>query len=189
LENTDYIWTAYARGCARGKVCVVFDFARLRESLNQALAQGNSALEYSGIRCHQFFSINYGVVEYVAWDAHRINTERLPNPISYTYLKSDRYREDRELRISLAALGIGQFMLNDGSKLEFPTGLQMGFDFRSAFMGGAITQILYAQDCDRGFLRAELDKLRILAVEKQADAPLNAQTEGQVVSNKCRGRI
>lgn len=119
LENTDYIWRTYATYGARGKICVVFEFAKLRARLNYTLAQGNSALEYNGVRCHQFFSINYGVVEYVPWNAHRANAERLPNPIKYTYLKSDKYREDRELRISLSTLGIGQFVLNDGSRLDF----------------------------------------------------------------------
>jgi hypothetical protein len=64
LENTDYIWRTYATGGALGKICVVFDFAKLRARLNHTLTQSNSALEYNGIRCHQIFSINYGVVEY-----------------------------------------------------------------------------------------------------------------------------
>src|SRR5262245_38481351 len=45
LENTDYIWRTYANGSARGKICVVFDFVRLRARLNQTLMQGNSTLE------------------------------------------------------------------------------------------------------------------------------------------------
>ena len=167
LENTEYIWRTYADGSARGKICVVFDFAKSRARLNQSLTQGNSVLEYNGIRCHQIFSINYGIVEYVAWDAHRANAEHLPNPIKYTYLKSDKYRDDRELRISLSAIGVGQFVLNDGSRLDFPPSLQVGFDFKSAFTDGTITQLLSAQDCDTDFLRAELDKLRIVPVESE----------------------
>lgn len=165
LENTDYIWTTYANGSTRGKVCVIFDFAKLRARLNQTLTQGNSGLEFNGIRCRQIFSINYGIVEYVAWDEHRANAEHLPNPIKYTYLKSDRYRDDWELRISLSALGIGQFVLNDGSHLEFPPSLQFSFDFKAAFADGTITQLLSAHDCDKKFLCAELDKLRIVPVE------------------------
>lgn len=126
LENTDYIWTNYATSSARGKICVVFDFTKLRARLNQTFTQGNSAFEYNGLRCYQIFSINYGVVEYVAWDEHRANAEHLPNPIKYTYLKSDSFRDERELRISLSALGIGQFVLNDGSGLEFPPSLHVG---------------------------------------------------------------
>jgi hypothetical protein len=165
LENTDHIWRTYATGSKRGKICVVFDFAKLRAHLNHTLTQGNSALEYNGISCHQIFSINYGVVEYVPWDTHRANAEHLPNPIKYTYLKGDKYRHDRELRISLSTLGVGQFVLNDGSRLDFPPSLQVGFDFKSAFSDGTVTRLLFAQDCDIGFLRAELDKLRIIPVD------------------------
>lgn len=164
LENTDYIWTNYATGSARGKICVVFDFAKLRARLNQTFTQGNSALEYNGLRCHQIFSINYGVVEYVAWDEHRANAEHLPNPIKYTYLKSDNFRDERELRISLSALGIGQFVLNDGSRLKFLPGLHVGFDFKPSFADGTINQFLFSPDCDMDFLRAELAKLRIVPV-------------------------
>jgi hypothetical protein len=165
LENTEYIWRIYGTGGARGKICVVFDFAKLRARLNQTLTQGNSALEYRGVRCHQIFSINYGVVEYVAWDIHRANDERFPNPIRYTYLKSEKYRDDRELRVSLSALGMGHYVLNDGSRLDFPPSLQFGLDFKSAFANGAIKQLLLAQDSDVNFLRTELDKLRIMPVE------------------------
>jgi hypothetical protein len=129
------------------------------------LTQGNSALEYNGVRCHQIFSINYGVVEYVHWYVHNANAEYLQNPIKYTYLKSDKYRDDRELRIALSAMGIGHFVLTDGSRLDFPPSLQLGFDFKSAFADGTITRILLAQDCDVNFLRAELVKLRIVPVE------------------------
>ncbi len=56
-------------------------------------------------------------------------------------------------------------MLNDGSRLDFSANLQVGFDFKPAFADGAITQLLIAQDCDAGFPRAELDKLRIVPVD------------------------
>jgi hypothetical protein len=183
LENTDHIWRTYATCGARGKICVIFDFAKLRARLNHTLTQGNSALECNGIRCHQIFSINYGVVEYVPWDAHRANAERLPNQIKYTYLKSDKYRDDRELRVSLSTLGIGQFVLNDSSLLDFPPSLQVGFDFKSAFADGTITRLLFAQDCDMNFLCAELDKLRIVPAEWRAK--MNSDARGEVaVTNR-----
>jgi hypothetical protein len=105
------------------------------------------------------------VVEYVPWDVHRANTERLQNPIQYTYRKGDKYPDDRELRISLSAFGIGHFVLNDGSRLDFRPNPQVGFDFKSAFADGTITRLLLAQDHDVNFLRAELDNLRIAPVE------------------------
>ena len=151
----------------RGKICVVLDFVRLRARLNQTLTQDNSALEYNGIRCHQIFSINYGVVDYVAWDEHRANAERLPNPIKYAYLKSSKYRDDRELRISLSAIGMGHFVLNDGSEMGFPSSLHFGFDFRAALADGTITEFVPGPDCDKDFLRAELSKLRIVPVANE----------------------
>jgi hypothetical protein len=86
----------------------------------------------------------------------------LPNPIN---LKSDKYRDDREVRISLSALGMGHYVLTDGSRLDFPPSLQLGFDFKSAFADGTIKQFLLAQDTDMSLLRSELDKLRIMPVE------------------------
>jgi len=173
LENSDFIWDKYANGGAKGKVCIVFGFGKLRAMLNQALQSGNAALEYNGNRCRQIFSVNYGIVEYVEWDAHQASTGRLPNPIQYTYLKDkEKFSEEKELRISLAALGVGQFSLNDGNMMDFPASLKMAYDFRSAIANGTIQQILHAPDCDSSFLYAELHKLRIVPREG-SDLPLH----------------
>lgn len=164
LENSDFIWSNYANSSAKGKVCVVFGFGRLREMLNQTLRPGNAALEYNGIRCHQIFSLNYGIVEYVEWDMHQANAEHLLNPIEYTFLKDKKkFSEEKELRISLSALGIGQFALGEGSTMQFPSSLQLAFDFRAAIADRTIQQILCASGADSDFLQAELHKLRIVA--------------------------
>ncbi|MFA4828676.1 MAG: hypothetical protein WC855_04025 [Thermodesulfovibrionales bacterium] len=163
LENSDFIWNNYANGSAKGKVCVVFSFGRLRTTLNQTLQPGNAALEYNGNRCHQIFDLNYGLVEYVEWDTHQANTAHLPNPIKYTYWKDKKFSKEKELRISLSALGIGQFALKDGSTMQFPSSLQMAFDFRAAIADCTIQQILYASGSDTDFLQAELHKLCIVA--------------------------
>lgn len=171
LENSDYIWNNYANGSERGKVCIVFDFGKLRTILNRNLQPGNAALEYGGNRCRQIFSINYGVIEYVEWDRHQANTEYLANPIRYTYLKDkNKFSAEKELRISLSAIGIGQFVLNDGSAMNLPDSLHMDFDFRAANADGTIQQILCAPDCDIGFLYAELYKLHIVPSE-ESDMP------------------
>jgi hypothetical protein len=162
LENSDFIWNNYANGSAKGKVCIVFQFGKLRAVLNQTLQHGNAALEYNGNRCHQIFSVNYGIVEYIEWDVHQINNERLANPIRYTYLKDKRFSEEKEFRISLSAIGIGQFALRDGSTMQFPSSLKLDYDFRTAIADGTIRQILCAPDSDSGFLQAELRKLRIV---------------------------
>lgn len=163
LENSDFIWKNYANSSTKDKVCVVFCFGKLRAMLNQTLKRRNTVLEYNGIRCNQIFSVNYGIVEYVEWDTHQANTEHRPNPIKYTYLKDKKkFSEERELRISLSALGIWQFVLKDGSTMQFPSSLQLAFDFRAAIADRTIQQILSAPDSDSGFLKAKLHKLRIV---------------------------
>ena len=104
LENSNYIWSNYANGSEKGKVCVVFNFGKLRTMLNQTLGPGNAALEYNGIRCHQIFSLDYGIVEYVDWNSYQANAKQLPNPVKYTYLKGRTYYEEKELRVSLQPL-------------------------------------------------------------------------------------
>jgi hypothetical protein len=101
-------------------------------------------------------------VEYVDWNTHQVNQERLPNPIKYTYLKDRRFFNEKELRISLSALGMGQYVLNDGTALNFPPSLHMDFGFRRAITEGTIQEILHAQCCDSSFLRGELAKLGIV---------------------------
>lgn len=124
LENSVFIWKRYANGSEKGKVCIVFDFGKLRARLlNQTLQPGNAALEHNGNRCHQIFSMNYGIVEYVEWDRHQANGAHLPNPIKYTYLKDKKFSEEKELHASLSAPGIGQFAMNDGSRMDFPASL------------------------------------------------------------------
>ena len=162
LENSDFIWRNYAKGSPKGQVCVVLEFGKLRATLNRTFQPGSAALEYNGLRCHQIFSLNYGIVEYVDWDRHRANAEHLPNPIKYTYLKGTAFCEEKELRVSLSALGIGNFRLNDGNFMEFPPSLRVPFDFRAAIADGAIAQILCAPDADSDFLKSGLHKLRIV---------------------------
>ncbi|MCR4306341.1 MAG: hypothetical protein NUV42_00050 [Candidatus Yonathbacteria bacterium] len=158
LENSHFIWDTYANGSVKGKVCIVFDFDRLRERLNQTLRPGNAVLEYDGILCHQIFSVNYGIVEYIDWNTHQINTERLPNPIKYTYLKDEKkFFKEKELRISLSALGIGQF-----GQVQFLPSLQLSFDFKSAIADHTIQHVQYAPDTDPDYLRSELQSLRIV---------------------------
>ena len=98
--------------------------------------------------CHQIFSINYGVVDYVPRDSHRANTARAPNPIEYAFLKDDRFREERELRVSLSTLGMGHFVLADGTKVDFPPSLTLELDFRGALADGTIVELLASGSTD-----------------------------------------
>lgn len=163
LENTDHIWAAYGNGSDRGKVCVVFSFGKLRTRLNQTLQPGSAALLYNGVQCHQVFSLNYGIVDYIDWKTYRANTKVAPNPIVYTFMKDTQFKNEKELRISLSALGIGSFSLDDGTILQFPPNLQLDFDFCAAFGDGTIHKLLVSPDTDATFLKAELHKLNIIA--------------------------
>jgi hypothetical protein len=161
LENSDHIWTIYGGGGTRGKVGVGFDFSKLRAALNEPFRSGTGVVEYNGQRCRQIFSINYGIVQYVDWAEYQANLDRLPNPMEYTYLKDKRFADERELRISLSTLGIGDFVLNDGSKIEFPPGVRVEFDFGRAIGSGTVQEILRGTGCDNEFLVAELNKLGV----------------------------
>jgi hypothetical protein len=162
LTNSDAIWKNYAAYTTKGKVCVIFDFCKLRATLNRNFEPGNSRLIYNGVPCYQIFSVNYGVVDYIEWDLHLGNAARLQNPIKYTYWKSAKFRDENEFRISLSAAGIGKFALDDGNIIDFPASLQAPLDFRMAITDGTIKQILAAPNCDTAFLQNELEKLGIM---------------------------
>lgn len=162
LENSDYIWNSYANKTKKGKACLVFHFGKLRAALNEAFTPENAFLDCNGARCLQIFSLNYGLVEYVDWNTHRLNQARLPNPINYIYLKDKRFLDEKELRISLSAMGTGQYILNDGNALVFPPSLPAGFNFKRAIADGTIQEIQYAPNTDYGFLQDELPKLGIV---------------------------
>lgn len=162
LENSDYIWAHYATDAAMGKVCVVFRFGGLRAMLNEACDPERSRLSCNGVPCWQIFSLNYGIVEYVDIEAHRFSALFLPNPIQYAHVKSAvPYAEEKELRVTLSAIGMGHFALNDGTLIDFPVSLQVPFDFRQALTNGTVQRILCSADCDPALLRTELDRRRI----------------------------
>jgi len=161
LKNSSLIWNNYANSNEKGKVVVAFEFGNLRNLLNETLRPGNAALECNGNLCAQIFSINYGIINYIEWNSHQLNRERLPNPIMYTFLKDKKFSEENEFRISLSATGIGTFQLKNGREMKFPGSLHLNFDFLKAFRGGTIQEILYARGSDTDFLKAELQKLGI----------------------------
>jgi hypothetical protein len=160
LEIDDHLWENYGSGGTRGNVAVVFDFAWLREHLNAQIASDSAHLYWQGVTCRQIFSINYGIVDYVDWHQHQLNTEHLPNPILYSYLKAARFSAERELRVSLSAIGIGNLAFGD-QVIDLPTSLQASCDFRAGMAIGGIRSIEIGPDCDVVWLEAELAKLGI----------------------------
>jgi hypothetical protein len=159
LENSAHIWANYGTGSAMGQVGLEIDLDRLRQRINSGLAGG--AVMAGPERCHQIFSVNYGLATYVDRATHRANADRAANPIHYAYLKDQAYAAEQELRVTLSALGMGRFMLADGRELEFPPALQLAFDFRGAIGDGTIIQIMTGQSTDVAHLENELHRLGI----------------------------
>lgn len=168
LEDSVPLWANYGQGSALGQVGLVFDFEKLRAELNRILASGQARLIYQNIACHQIFSLNYGVVEYVDWSSHRENANTLPNPIRYTYIKDKRFSVEKELRVSLSAIGMGRFALADGSFLEFTPSMQLSFDFRAAISSGVIKDMTVPSDGAAENLTAGLKELGITAVNARS---------------------
>ena len=160
LKNSPYMWEHYGLDSAMGQVGLEFDLEKLRRRLNGALSS-EAALMCGDIRCRQIFSINYGEVAYVDRATHRGNLDRAANPLQYAYLKDRSYGEERELRVSLSALGMGRFVLADGREIQFPPSLQLGFDFREAFTDGTIAQVLMAPTTNEAGLVEALGRLGI----------------------------
>ncbi len=159
LVNLPYIWDNYGTDSTKGKVCVIFVFGKLRATLNRTLQSGGAVVLSNGKRCCQIFSVDYGNIRYVHWATEQAIGEYLPNPIAYTYMKDVRFSEENEFRISLSALGLGQFIVANGRPLNFPPDLHLGFDFRGAIADGTIHEILRSPETDTEFLAAELKKL------------------------------
>jgi hypothetical protein len=162
LENSEHIWREYANGATHGKVCVVFDFDKLRARLNHTIEANARLLIGKSVLADQIFSVNYGTIDYVDRPSYRANDQYHQNPITYTFIKDKSFERERELRIVLSALGIGQFVLRDESELHFPDSLRFGFDFRAGIANGVIAEILCAEDADRTFIHTELAKLGLV---------------------------
>lgn len=160
LENNDHLWKSYGLGGTRGKVAVVIDFDWLRQHMNAKIVSDSTMLYWEGVACRQIFSIDYGIVNYVDWDRHQLNTKHLPNPILYTYHKAARFSVERELRVSLSTIGIGELTLGDQVR-DLPTGLQAPCNFRAGLAEGGVRSIEVGHDCDVRWLEAELAKLGV----------------------------
>jgi hypothetical protein len=167
LHNTPLIWQRYGIGDPVGKVAIVFNFGKLRETLNSTIGNepGRPALMVGGIRCKQVFYINHGLVEYVDIGEVQLNKDSLPNPIIYSYLK-DRalFAGENEFRVTLATLGMGSFALADGSEIVFPPSMRLDFDFHAALDTDTIARILVENEQVKAHLDKELETLRILTV-------------------------
>jgi hypothetical protein len=161
LDNADCLWDNYGNGGAHGKIGLEFGFGQLRALLNAFIASEAARIQQGGLVLHQIFDLNYGIVRYIDWDNHQANTERLPNPVEYTYMKAERFRAEKELRVTLSTIGMGHFVLNDRSPMVFPRSTLLHFDFRAALADGTIRRLLCVPQTDAAYLRAELGKRNI----------------------------
>lgn len=165
LINSRLIWERYGVGDPVGKICIVFNFGKLKSVLNQTVGNvpGQSALMVGNIQCKQFFYINYGMIEYVDTSAIQTNISRLSNPIVYAYMKDkDQFSGENELRITMAALGIGNFALADNTVINFPSCMGLSFDFRRAYADGTIAYLISQNNEVACHLAQELEKLKIM---------------------------
>jgi hypothetical protein len=164
LSNSPLIWQRYGSGDPVGKVCVIFNFGKLRSILNRTIgdAPGRSALMVGNIQCKQVFYINYGMIDYVDLLAVQANAERLPNPIIYSYIKDkDVFAGENEFRITLATLGIGNFAMANHTIINFPPSMQLSFNFAAAYAAGAITRLMCEDDDVIRHLARELVRFNI----------------------------
>jgi hypothetical protein len=159
LENTPYIWNKYGGSDINRKVCLVFNFDKLKALLNKTLHQctKKDLLIYNGIRLKQPFNINYGKVKYIERMMHRQIIEHYPNPIEYAFLKDKKlFKEEKEFRIALSALGMGKFVLIDQKEIMFPDSLEFSFDFNQAISTQIIEKIHVANSYAFNALSVEL---------------------------------
>lgn len=166
LINSRLIWERYGVGDPVGKICIVFNFGKLKSVLNQTVGNvpGHSVLMVGNIQCKQFFHINYGMIEYVDISAIQTNIDRLANPIVYAYMKdNDQFSGESELQITMATLGIGNFVLSDNTVINFPPSMQLSFDFRRAYANGTVAHLISQNDEVARHLARELEKLKITA--------------------------
>jgi hypothetical protein len=139
LENSDFIWKNYGNGGKGAKIGLTVIFGPLRRMMNELFRR--STLDVNGSDFKHILYINYGLVTYVERDTYRANMAALPNPIIYSYLKDrGRFENEREMRVTLSAIGIGTFTAG-GVEIGFPPHLAFPFDFRSAIESGVISSI------------------------------------------------
>ncbi len=119
-----------------GDICVVFEFGKLRKALNKII--DFSYLVQNKNIYLPIFDIHYGYVQYCNRQQHSMSAS---NPIKYLYLKDTKYKNEHELRVSLSAIGIGEF-----SDIIFTESLRLQFDFQDAIDHQIIQKIICDKD-------------------------------------------
>jgi hypothetical protein len=140
---------------------------------------------YGAIRCHQIFSVNYGLVKYVDRSELTLNSVCYQIRLSIVISKISSTAKRESFGFTLSALGMSHFILNDGGYLQFVPALQFFFDFRAAIADSTIIEILYSPDCDIGFLEDNCESSRFSALSHAYDSSVN----GALAACGLAGRV
>ncbi|HGK7612073.1 TPA: hypothetical protein ACJ6J3_15705 [Legionella pneumophila] len=124
-QISKYVWEHYCNNDPNA-ICIIFRSGQLITYLNSTL--NNSRLIINERVHHDFFWVNYGLVDYIDYDDKYL-LELLPNPTEYLYIKDRRYSKEKEFRISLSCLQYEHYVLPNGEELQFPESIKLEFDF------------------------------------------------------------
>ncbi len=135
LEYSEHMRNKYG---GENPVSRKFRFGDLRKELN-------ATIQYCQLRndCHVVpnpFYINYGKVKYISRDQCQ-SRKGPPNPIEYLYMKHKNYEPEAEVRITLSAIGIGNFKMANGDDLAFLKSLKFEFNWKEAIDQGWVEVI------------------------------------------------
>lgn len=133
---SEHVWKHY--GSDNNSICLIFKSGKLIEYINTTL--NNSRLIIKDHLYHDFFWINYGLVEYMDYNEQYL-LKYLPNPTKYIYIKDMKYSEEKEFRISLSCSQYTSYVLPNGEHLTFPESIQLELDFKSAIANGVIKRL------------------------------------------------
>ncbi|MCW8469416.1 DUF2971 domain-containing protein [Fluoribacter gormanii] len=145
---SEHIWKHY--GNSNNSVCIIFKSGKFINHMNATLY--SSRLIIKDHLYHDFFWINYGLVEYMDYDEQYL-LKYLPNPTEYIYIKDRKYSKEKEFRISLSCLQHESYVLPNGEHLNFPESIQLEFDFKSALENGAIKRLEIKSGHEEKFLQ------------------------------------
>lgn len=163
LQDSGYIWREYGNSDRPGKVGVVFDLNKLRATLEET--HRDVVVSYGGVKTMQIFDLNCGMVNYIDWNKFQANEHEIPNPIIYSYLKDRRYKQDKELRFTLSALGVGRYQVIAGQDLLFPPSISYPFDFQKAALDGTIQRLIFEDGVDPNSYLRKLSKVGCVPAE------------------------
>ncbi len=121
-------------------ICLCIKSGELIKTLNSNFDK--SSIMHGDFVLKNFFDINHGLVKYGNFK-ERFMGKHLPNPIEYVFFKDkDKYSEENEFRTSISTLGIGNIVLPNKERFDFPKSITLPFDFIEAIKSNIISEII-----------------------------------------------